>query len=131
METTAKGKGFLKVTGILMIIGGALGIILGIVALVGAIAGVALGASFLLLVAAIFTLVSAILQLVAGIVGVKNCDKPENAQKCIKWGVIVVALTVLGSLISVIGGGKFDVLSLLIGLVLPALYIYGAIKNKG
>ena len=128
----AKGAMFLKVTGIIMIIGGALGIILGIIALLGvgvlALAGASAG---ILTFAAILSLVSAIVQLIAGIKGVKNANKPEKAQSCIVWGAVVAVLSVLGNILTVVGGGEFDVTSLLLGLVLPVLYIVGAVKNKG
>lgn len=132
MEQQAKGAQFLKVTGIIMIVGGALGIILGIVALIAAIAANALagGALGLLIVAALLALVGSVIQLIAGIIGVKNCNKPEKAQTCIVWGAIVVAFSVLSTILTVVAGGEFDIVSFLIGLVLPGLFIFGAIKNK-
>lgn len=131
METQAKGAGFLKVTGILMIIGGSLSIITALVAIIGVATLIALGAGTALLYAAgILSILSAVAQLIAGIIGVKNCKRPEKAQNCITWGVIVAALCVLGSILTVIGGGSFPIFSLLLGLVLPTLYIIGAVKNK-
>lgn len=131
MEQQAKGAQFLKVTGIIMIVGGALGIILGIVALIAAIAANALadGALGLLIVAALIALVGSVLQLIAGIVGVKNCNKPEKAQTCIVWGAIVAALNVLSVVLTVAQGGDIAVSGIL-GIVVPALFIFGAIKNK-
>ena len=126
-----KGAGFLKVCGILMIIGGALGIILGLIALLGVAALAALGASSgTLTFSAILVIVSGILELIAGIVGVKNCKNPEKATSCIVWGVIVAVLTIISQIISVAGGGKFDVLSCITGLVVPVLFIVGAFLNK-
>ena len=131
METQAKGAGFLKVTGILMIIGGSLSIITALVAIIGVATLIALGAGTALLYAAgILSILSAVAQLIAGIIGVKNCKRPEKAQNFITWGVIVAALCVLGSILTVIGGGSFPIFSLLLGLVLPTLYIIGAVKNK-
>lgn len=129
-----KGNKFLTVTGILMIIGGAFGIIAGIVAILGvsglaALAGSAAGTGMLYL-ASFLCLASGIVQLIAGVMGVKNCEKPEMAQKCIIWGAIVAALSVLGNILNVVVGSSFNVTSLLIGLILPALYIYGAYLNK-
>ncbi len=129
-----KGNKFLMVTGILMIIGGAFGIIAGIVAILGvsglaALAGSAAGTGMLYL-ASFLCLASGIVQLIAGVMGVKNCEKPEMAQKCIIWGAIVAALSVLGNILNVVVGSSFNVTSLLIGLILPALYIYGAYLNK-
>ncbi len=129
-----KGHKFLKVTGILMIIGGAFGIIAGIVAILGvsglaALVGSAAGTGILYM-ASILCLVSGIVQLIAGIMGVKNCEKPEMAQKCIVWGAIVAALSILGNILNVVAGSGFSVTSLITGLILPALYIYGACLNK-
>lgn len=129
-----KGHKFLKVTGILMIIGGAFGIIAGIVAILGvsglaALVGSAAGTGMLYM-ASILCLVSGIVQLIAGIMGVKNCEKPEMAQKCIVWGAIVAVLSVLGNILNMVAGSSFNAASLVTGLVLPALYIYGAYLNK-
>lgn len=127
----AKGKNFLKVTGIIMIVGGGLGIIISILAFVGIAALAALGASSVALYAAgIISLVGSVLELVAGIMGVKECGNPEKANTCLIWGIVVVACSVLSTIISVAGGGEFNVFSFIIGLILPALYIVGASKNK-
>jgi len=134
MQETAKGSGFLKVTGILMIIGGALALILAIVAILGVATLVYISdgelSSGILYASCALALVSAVAELVAGIIGVSNCKKPEKANTCIAWGIIVAVLCVLGVILNVVGGGDFSIVSLLLGLVLPALYIFGAIKNK-
>ncbi len=127
-----KGKGFLKVTGILMIIGGALGAILGLIATLGggataAALGIKAGP---IIVAGIISLVSGIIELIAGIVGVKNCANPAAATKCIVFGIIVAVLSIVGTIITAAGGGKFPIGSLLLGLVIPVLYIIGAALNK-
>lgn len=103
-------------------------IIGGVGALIAKFAGAStLGFAFYLGLAT--TLVGGIIQLIAGINGVKHCNKPENAKKCITWGIIVIALAVISSVLQVIGGGEFNVLSFVIGLIVPVLYIYGAFLN--
>ena len=135
METTkTKGSGFLKVTGILMIIGGGISIIVSIIAALG-IASLAYftdgeASSTMLYASVALMIVSAAAQLVAGILGVVNCKKPEKSGVCIAWGVIVAALCVAGTILNVVGGGDFSMFSLLLGLVLPVLYIIGAVFNK-
>ena len=135
METTkTKGSGFLKVTGILMIIGGGISIIVSIIAALG-IAALAYftdgeASSTMLYASVALMIVSAAAQLVAGILGVVNCKKPEKSGVCIAWGVIVAALCVAGTILNVVGGGDFSMFSLLLGLVLPVLYIIGAVSNK-
>ena len=135
MESTkTKGTGFLKVTGILMIIGGAVSIILSIIAALGiaALAYISDGtvSSALLYASVILMIVSAVAELVAGIIGVANCKKPDKAGSCIVWGIIVAVLSVAGTILNSVGGGSFSAFSLILGLVLPVLYIIGAVFNK-
>ena len=127
-----KGRKFLKVTGILMIIGGAFGIIGGIVAMfgAGALAAVLETSAGGLMLASALILASAVFQLIAGIMGVKNCDKPEKAQSCIVIGVIVAILSVAGNVISNVLGSDFNIINYATGLIIPVLYIIGAVKNK-
>lgn len=127
-----KGRKFLKVTGILMIIGGAFGIIGGIVAIIGAgaLAAVLETSAGGLMLASALILASAVFQLIAGIMGVKNCDKPEKAQSCIVIGVIVAILSVAGNVISNVLGSDFNIINYATGLIIPVLYIIGAVKNK-
>lgn len=127
-----KGRKFLKVTGILMIIGGAFGIIGGIVAMIGAgaLAAVLETSAVGLMLASVLVLASAVFQLIAGIMGVKNCDKPEKAQACLVMGIIVAILSVAGNVTSNVLGSSFNILSYATGLIIPVLYIIGAAKNK-
>ena len=133
-QSNTKGSGFLKVTGILMIIGGAIALIVGIIVILGiaALAYITDGemVTGLLYAAGVLTLVSAVAEMIAGIVGVKNCKKPEKAGSCIVWGIIVAVLCVAGCILTAVGGSAFPVFSLILGLVLPALFIIGAIMNK-
>ena len=127
-----KGPKFLKVTGILMIIGGGFGIIGGIVAMLGAgaLAAVLETSAGGLMLASALILASAVFQLIAGIMGVKNCDKPEKAQSCLVMGVIVAILSVSGNIVSNVLGSSFNIMSYATGLIIPVLYIIGAVKNK-
>lgn len=135
METKkTKGSGFLKVTGILMIIAGAIAIVTSIIGALGVAALVYLSdgaaSSGLLYASVVLMIVSAGAELAAGIIGIVNCNKPEKAQTCIKWGAIVAGLCILGNILNAAGGGALSIFSLLLGLVLPVLYIIGAVFNK-
>ena len=127
-----KGRKFLKVTGILMIIGGGFGIIGGILAMLGAgaLAAVLETSAGGLMLASALILASAVFQLIAGIMGVKNCDKPEKAQSCLVMGIIVAILSVAGNVISNVLGSDFNIINYATGLIIPVLYIIGAVKNK-
>lgn len=129
-----KGKTMLKITAILMIIGGVVSAIVGILGVVGvaalsAMAGSAEGTG-LLYFSLILVIVASIIEFIAGIVGVGASNDPAKAKSCIVWGGIVAALAVVSMIINLAGGGSFDVVSLLLNLVLPVLYIIGTVMLK-
>ncbi len=143
------GSGFLKVTGILMIVTGPISIILGLITFMGISFLVELASSLaqmngttvsqelaqqglslsLLYVSVALITIGGIVQLVSGIIGVKNANKPEKAALCKKAGIVVIIMLVLGNVLSVVSGGGLQIVSLLIGLIIPGLFIYGAMKN--
>ena len=129
-----KGHKFLKVTGILMIVAAVFYIIAGVfIGGLGALAaglgaGSGLTASYYL--ALLVTLVGGICQLIAGVKGVKHSKSSAKSKMCLTWGIVVIAFTVLGAILNTINSAKFDVGSIVTGLVVPALYIYGAILNS-
>lgn len=129
-----KSNGFLKVTGILMIISGGISIILSIMGLLGvSMLAAVLGSEAnmgLLVFASVLALISSVISLVAGILGVKNAAKPEKATVCIVFGILTAVFSVLGNVLTVAGGGSFSVPNLLLGLVIPVLYLIGAFQNK-
>jgi len=126
-----KSNVLLKVAGILMIIGGAIGLIVAIIALLGVGLLAAMGVNIgLLTFAAVLALVSSIVSFIGGIVGVKNAAKPQKAMTCIVFGILAVILTIIGTILTMSGGGDFPVVSLLTGLVIPAVYLIGAFQNK-
>ena len=149
----AQGKTFLKVTGILMIIGGAISTIVALIAIFGSAvinevgaelgeaeaeivselgSNVATAIGSVLMTASIIWLVSAVLELVAGIIGCANANKPEKAVLCMVFGIIVAVIAIVSIVMSIINGaGIVDVIvSIICSLVIPVLYIIGAIKNK-
>ena len=140
----SKGSGFLKVCGILMIIGGALSIIVsGILGIMGYIGAIALAESgeyedpemigVAVLIGAIIAIIGGVLELIAGIIGVKNCKRPEKATTCIVWGFIVLVINVIGIILTIAGGttnvGSL-IATIIFSLALPVLYLIGAFLNK-
>ena len=125
-----KSNLLLKITGIIMIIGGVVAII---VSLIGLLVGglFAAGGSYLVLIGSLLALVNGIFCLIAGIKGAKHAANPQMAQSCIVWGILIVGLTILGTILIKVGGLPFNFVNLAVGLVLPALYIYGAYQLKG
>lgn len=77
-----------------------------------------------------FLKVTGILMIIAGIKGIKHSKRSEKAGKLIVWGVIVAVFSVLSIVMSLVNGGEFNVVSILTGIAIPALYIYGAVLNS-
>ena len=68
--------------------------------------------------------------MIAWIKGVKHSKRSEKAGKLIAWGAIVAVFSVLSIVMNLVNGGEFNVISILTGVTVPALYIYGAILNS-
>lgn len=98
-----------------------------LILLLALVAGTVL-ASGLVIFASLIGLASAGFNLYAGIVGVKNCAKPENAQKCFTIGVIMVVLAGVNVVLGLVSNG-FSISSIT-NLVLPVLYLIGANQLK-
>lgn len=117
-----KGKTMLKVVSILYIIFSGISILFGLLALVGggmiAAGGDMMGAGVgaVAAIMGVVVILSSVFSLIVGIIGVKNCAKPEKAQVCFVLGIILIVLAAL-SLISSFGSNG-NVFSGLIGLVL-------------
>lgn len=133
-----KGQKMLKVCSILMIIGAALALLVtimgfvGIAALDAAFDGEISGSSaYLWLVVA---LVAGAIQLVAGIVGIQAAKMPSvnKIKLSLIFGLIVVVLSLISSISSIVSNGFSGsaITGLLIGLVIPALYLVGLMQYK-
>lgn len=133
----AKGKGLLKVVGILLIIWGAIRVVIGLIAFVGIAAAGTLANSGALdaadaallseeavIIGAISVLICGVLELITGIIGVINAKKPEKAMICIIFGVIIIICNIISSILD------FSLLGLIMVLVLPVLFLIGGILNK-
>lgn len=133
-----QGSKFLKVTGILMIIFGAIALVLSIIGIAGigmvASLATALGEDIsvgLLTVSCILSLLGAVAELVAGIVGIKNWANPKKAGTCIVWGIIVIAFCLLSNILTLVGYPEnFNFVNVVTGLVIPVLYLVGGFQTK-
>ena len=131
---TNNGQKFLKITSILMIIGGIIAVIAGVIAILGVSALVALAGSAegigLLYASSILVTIISVIEIIAGAKGLKACKVPENAGKCVTWGIVIAVLSIISMVIGLIGGGEFNITSLVLNLLVPGLYVYGALKTK-
>ena len=60
----------------------------------------------------------------------KKTKRSEKAGGLIVWGAIVAVFSVLSIVMNLVNGGEFNVTSVLTGVAVPALYIYGAVLNS-
>lgn len=125
------GSKILKITGIIMIIFGAITVGISILGLIGATALISMGSNpIILYLASIVVLISGVVQLLAGIKGYKGHDDPSMADTCFKWGIALIALSLLGTVLNFASTGSLDFKNIAMGMILPGLYTYGAYLNK-
>jgi len=128
-----KGQSFLKITSILMIVGGIIAVITGVIAILGISVLAALSGSVevtvLLYVSSILVTVASVIQIITGVKGLKACKAPETAGKCVTWGIVIAVLSIISLVIGLIGGGDFNI-TMALNLLVPGLYIYGAMQIK-
>lgn len=135
MQINAPGRGKLKVTGIIYIIFGVIGLLTslalmaggGLLASAGGV-GIALGAAAGVL--GVINVISAVFYLILGILGVRNCDKPEKCGGCFVLGVIVLIFVLIGLVINVMSAGPVGALTSVVGLLLSIFYLMGAKENR-
>lgn len=131
---TNQGQTFLKVTSILIIIGGIIALFAGVFAILGVSALAALMGSAegtgLLYAGSVLAVVTSAVEILAGAKGLKACRLPEKAGGCVILGIAIVALSMISMAVSVKGGGEFKIINLVVNLLVPVLYILGAVKTK-
>ena len=129
-----QGQTFLKVTSILMVIGGIIALLAGVFAILGVSALAALMGSAegtgLLYAGSVLAVVTSAVEILAGANGLKACRLPEKAGECVILGIAIVALSMISMVVSVKGGGEFKIINLVVNLLVPVLYILGAVKTK-
>jgi hypothetical protein len=129
-----QGQTFLKLTAILMVIGGIIALVAGVFAILGVSALAALMGSAegtgLLYSGSVLAVVTSVVEILAGAKGLKACRLPEKAGGCVILGIGIVGLSVISMAISVKGGGEFKIINLVVNLLVPVLYIFGAVKTK-
>ena len=138
-----KSNKFLKVTGILMIISGSIALlasffllIFGVLLGMGAIhhpSSEVIKTAGLVETGVVLAIVGSIVQFIAGVSGVKNAKNPEKATNLIVLGALTVLFYLGNQLFNFIGGGNhtyLDYVSILLGMVVPAFYILGAVQLK-
>lgn len=139
-EYDPAGRSLLKITSVLMLIFGILGILLyalGLAAVIGisyATSGVFSASGDLLGMSLL--LAGAIVELIAGILGVKAAKRPVRAGKALYvWGALSLLLTLAGmghiALRAAASAPLWElILGLVLGVVTPVVYLVGAARLR-
>ncbi len=133
------GKNFIRIPSILMVVGGAVSIVVylvfGVFLTYGTLKeGESLGWLVVALAAA-YT-IFALMQFIAAAKGIKGCDRKEAAKDLKKWGTILLIVSIIAGAVncyaSILQGGSVisGVVSAILSLVLPVLYLYGVSLNQ-
>lgn len=125
-----KNEEFLKGTGILMILGGAIAILTAISMLIRAIALTADMQASMLGAAALLMLVCGLEAIVAGYAGAKHSTNHDKIVDFDAWGVIVSVLGLGGTLLEAAAVGSVNVVNIVFSILIPVLFIIGANANR-
>jgi rubredoxin len=125
-----KGSNMIKICSILILISGIFSVIAGGVGFLAMSFVAAFGGPVILLVlGCILVILSGVLSIKAGSTGIKNCANPAMANTLIRWGILIMGMSLLGNIFQAAANESFDlstVWKLLGGLLIPGLYTYGA-----
>ena len=145
MQTEARGKILLRVSGILLIIYAALLIVLGLIVMVGGSYILGAGSDLfseyyyygaysyaggMMAMIGIVVILIAAFYLICGIIGVKNAAYPEKSTSCLVLGIIMVAFQVIGLFSSLSNDVGASIIWAILLLAVMVLYMVGAILNK-
>ncbi|MDO5433516.1 hypothetical protein SAMN04515624_11960 [Eubacterium maltosivorans] len=134
-----EGKGYLKFSGIILVICGIVGIVLAVIGFAGGGLFTASSAAnggdegamtlgFFAIIGSVMLLITAIFDLVFGIIAVKNCENQLKAKQLFIMGIILIIFAAL-SLITNFSSGTASIVGGVISLVIAVIYCYGAKKN--
>ena len=79
----------------------------------------------------IFSVISAIIELICAILGIVNRNKVEKAGLLIVLGIVMIVVSLVANVVPmVMWKATISAVSIIVGLVLPVLYLIGACLNK-
>lgn len=77
----------------------------------------------------VILVIQAVINMVTGIIGVINNNKIEKASLCYVCGIVLIVCALINSGYAAFTG-TFNIFSVLLSLILPLLYFWGALKNR-
>lgn len=146
MKEKAPGKTLLQVVGIILVVIGVLTLLVSLINIavlgmtgsgeVGEIMEQSLAATGVTMAdykASVYIMTAgALINLVIGIIGIANCNKIQKAGICFVCGIILIVWQLGTDVYSAVTSGitGMGIINIIIGLILPLLYFWGALKNR-
>ena len=81
-------------------------------------------------IAVVISVAGAVVEIIAGAKGKKNWDNPAAAKTLMIFGIVCAVLSLVANILFATGGLGVQIVSILSGLILPVLYIVGAVQLK-
>ena len=146
-----KGSKLLKIVSIIMMIGGIVSAVFSVIAAALAGVGTAVMAQpevsdaidsalattgstgpvmAVIWIAVVISVAGAVVEIIAGAKGKKNWDNPAAAKTLMIFGIVCAVLSLVANILFATGGLGVQIVSILSGLILPVLYIVGAVQLK-
>ena len=146
MKEKAPGKTLLQVVGIILVVIGVLALLVSLINIavlgmtgsgeVGEIMEQSLATTGVTMAdykASVYIMTAgALINLVIGIIGIANCNKIQKAGICFVCGIILIVWQLGTNVYSAVTSGitGMGIINIIIGLILPLLYFWGALKNR-
>ena len=146
MKNKAPGKTLLQVVGIILVVTGILTALVNLINIAtlgmmgegefGEIMEQSLAATGITMevyrMSIYITEAGALLNTVIGIIGIVNCNKIPKAGLCFACGIIMILWQLATDVYSAVTSGVnvLCFVGIIIGLILPLLYFWGALKNR-
>ncbi len=146
MKEKAPGKTLLQVVGIILVVIGVLALLVSLINIavlgmtgsgeVGEIMEQSLATTGVTMAdykASVYIMTAgALINLVIGIIGIANCNKIQKAGICFVCGIILIVWQLGTDVYSAVTSGitGMGIINIIIGLILPLLYFWGALKNR-
>ena len=146
MKEKAPGKTLLQVVGIILVVIGVLTLLVSLINMavlgmtgsgeVGEIMEQSLATTGVTMAdykASVYIMTAgALINLVIGIIGIANCNKIQKAGICFVCGIILIVWQLGTNVYSAVTSGitGMGIINIIIGLILPLLYFWGALKNR-
>ena len=80
-------------------------------------------------VSLVIVAIQAVVNMVTGIIGVVNSNKIEKASLCYGCGIVLIVCALINNGYAAFSGA-FSIFSVILSLILPLLYFWGALKNR-